>query len=241
MKVALTFDDGYLSHHDIVMPLLLERGFGGSFYITGDMISSPPRVPSIVKGAERTVYTYFMTWPEVKAMHDAGFEMGSHLKKHVDMTLCDDKELHEFTFELHRDFSEYRIPHPETLSYPGFHVDDRVKEFLSTHGYRYARSGCEKSIPFDDFQSGAKAVEFDGSDPMAVNCSVIFGDRYKPAAFERDLPMFDGDLVLCFHDIRNDGTALDITVDEFKHVLKVLEEAELQVVALRELEAQAAA
>ena len=60
--VVLTFDDACLSHATFVAPLLKEYGFGGSFYITTAF-------------GFNTRKDWYMTWEQIKAMHDMGFEI----------------------------------------------------------------------------------------------------------------------------------------------------------------------
>ncbi|MEI7902231.1 MAG: polysaccharide deacetylase family protein, partial [bacterium] len=63
--VALTFDDGPLSGYTVVAPILKSFGFNGSFYIC-DFDSF------------RTRKDWYMTWRQMKAMADQGFDIGNH-------------------------------------------------------------------------------------------------------------------------------------------------------------------
>ena len=63
--VVLTFDDSVASHATFVAPLLKKLGFGATFFIT--------------EGFEFTTdQEHYMTWEQIKALHDAGFEIGNH-------------------------------------------------------------------------------------------------------------------------------------------------------------------
>ena len=68
--VVLTFDDACRSHATFVAPLLKEYGFGGSFYITTAF-------------GFKTRKDWYMTWEQIKAMHDMGFEIGNHTFNHA--------------------------------------------------------------------------------------------------------------------------------------------------------------
>ena len=67
--VVLTFDDGNMTDRTFVGPLLKEYGFGGTFFVnkSGGAFGHPER---------------FMTWEDVKWLHDAGFEIGNHTANH---------------------------------------------------------------------------------------------------------------------------------------------------------------
>ncbi len=62
--VVLTFDDSVASHSSFVAPLLKKHGFGATFFIT--------------EGFEFLVdKTHYMTWEQIKALHEQGFEIGN--------------------------------------------------------------------------------------------------------------------------------------------------------------------
>ncbi|WP_438447518.1 polysaccharide deacetylase family protein [Gorillibacterium sp. sgz5001074] len=64
--VVITFDDGYESYYRYGYPLLKKYGFTATnFLVTSYMDSNNPSLP-------------FMTWKQVKEMHDAGFSFYSH-------------------------------------------------------------------------------------------------------------------------------------------------------------------
>lgn len=71
--VVMTFDDGHLSDHEIALPLLREAGASATFFI----------VPAFI-GTEG-----FMQWHHVRALHDAGMEIGSHSLTHPDFRTLD--------------------------------------------------------------------------------------------------------------------------------------------------------
>jgi peptidoglycan/xylan/chitin deacetylase (PgdA/CDA1 family) len=68
--VALTFDDGYMDAYTAALPLLQERGFVATFYIVSGFVGR----------------TGYMGWDELRAMRDAGMEIGSHTVNHPDLT-----------------------------------------------------------------------------------------------------------------------------------------------------------
>ena len=67
--VVLTFDDAVKSHRAYVAPLLKELGFGATFFVTYRWMEDSEN---------------FMTWKEIKEIHDMGFEIGNHSWTHRD-------------------------------------------------------------------------------------------------------------------------------------------------------------
>jgi len=67
--VVLTFDDGPASGYTVVAPILKSLGFNGSFYVC-DFDSF------------KTRKDWYMTWRQMKALADDGFEIGNHTVGH---------------------------------------------------------------------------------------------------------------------------------------------------------------
>ena len=68
--VAITVDDGWIEQYTNILPALQKYGMRATFYI-----------PSTYPVGGR-----FVTWEQVKALRDAGMEIGSHTRTHVDLT-----------------------------------------------------------------------------------------------------------------------------------------------------------
>ncbi len=69
--VVLTFDDGYRDAYEVVFPLLLDYGFTGTFFVLA--------TPSHFESPD------YVTWVQMKEMADAGMEIQSHGRDHVDL------------------------------------------------------------------------------------------------------------------------------------------------------------
>ena len=80
--LALSFDDGHNSDFEIVLPLLQEYGVHGTFFVIPNYVGK--------KG--------YMSWEQIKALGEAGMEIGSHSLSHPYMTnLSKEKLLIELT------------------------------------------------------------------------------------------------------------------------------------------------
>lgn len=70
-SVIITIDDGYRSAYGIAYPILKKYGFTATLFVYTNFIGHS-------NGA--------LTWDQLKAMKDDGFEVGSHTLSHVDLT-----------------------------------------------------------------------------------------------------------------------------------------------------------
>lgn len=87
--VALTFDDGYRSAHEIAYPLLREHGMTATiFVVTGDALESEGRLPALY-GRER------LSWGEIREMHAGGMSFGVHTCTHPDLTRLPDASVRD--------------------------------------------------------------------------------------------------------------------------------------------------
>ena len=68
--VALTFDDGYADAFSQALPALQAHGMVATFYIVSGFVGQPN----------------YMSWDEIRALHAAGMEIGSHTVTHSDLT-----------------------------------------------------------------------------------------------------------------------------------------------------------
>src|SRR5262245_31163481 len=68
--VVLTFDDSVASHHSVVRPILKRFGFGATFFITEGF-------------SFRTNKQDYMTWAQIRELHEDGFEIGNHTRDHL--------------------------------------------------------------------------------------------------------------------------------------------------------------
>lgn len=80
--VALSFDDGWRSHHDVVLPELIKRKWRASFYLISSRLNHPE----------------YVSVSQVRDMAAAGMDIGSHSHTHPYLTtLPRDKRMEEFS------------------------------------------------------------------------------------------------------------------------------------------------
>ena len=79
-KIGLTFDDGFSSDHDLVLPELKRIKAVATFFIVTDWLETPG----------------YLTKRQVRNLSDAGMQIGSHSKSHPNfLTISDQERLNE--------------------------------------------------------------------------------------------------------------------------------------------------
>ncbi len=123
--VVLTFDDAAKSHFTKAGPLLKELGHGATFFVTEGF-----DFPTNKKD--------YMSWEEIRALHNMGFEIGNHTIDHGAVTAPD---LAGRLRALNKKFAEYKIPKPISFAYPGNAISPAALSILKAEGIRFARRG----------------------------------------------------------------------------------------------------
>lgn len=212
--VVLTFDDSVASHATFVAPLLQKYGFGATFFIT--------------EGFEFLVdKKNYMTWKQIKALHDAGFEIGNHTRRHAAVTKQTPETFIADVAHIEAQCEANGIPRPNTFCYPGYRTSDVAATLLRERGYRLARAGGSRAFDpaVDDPLLLPQA--FDGKPESTLQ-------QFKEAVAKAR----DGKIaVMTFHgvpDIKHPWVNTDPA--KFESYMEHLKEEGCRVVALRELE-----
>ena len=144
--VALTFDDGFGSMWENVLPLLQEFDFRATFFIVpgyvgktiwGDPVTrtwswkeepQPGRIPFPM-----------MTWEQIARMREAGMEIGSHTLSHPNLTDLSEEEARKEIRDS-KEVLEEKLGIPvQGFCYPRGCQNEVLAELVQECGYRY---GC---------------------------------------------------------------------------------------------------
>lgn len=211
--VVLTFDDSVASHATFVAPLLKRHGFGATFYITEGFEFLQDK-------------THYLTWAQIKAMHEAGFEIGNHTRAHKGVHGQKPAEIAADLEHIERRCAEHGIPKPTTFSYPGYATSPAATVVLRERGYRFARAG------------GARVFDPAKDDPLTL--PQVFDGKPDStlAQFKAAIAQArDGKVaVITFHgvpDIKHPWVNTDPA--KFEAYVAALKEAGCQVIAMRDL------
>ncbi|HWH56237.1 MAG TPA: polysaccharide deacetylase family protein [Terriglobales bacterium] len=119
-SVALTFDDGCETDHAVAAPMLRNMGFNATLFIVAGFVGM----------------RHFLTRSQLRELHEAGFEIGSHSMNHRHLTDLSDEEL---TRELResKDALEQIIGAAVlNMSCPNGRWNARVARFAKDIGYQ---------------------------------------------------------------------------------------------------------
>ncbi len=211
--VVLTFDDSVASHATFVAPLLKKHGFGATFYITEGFEFLQDK-------------THYLTWTQIKAMHEAGFEIGNHTKAHKAVSGQKPADIAADLEHIERRCAEHGIPKPTTFSYPGYATSPAATEVLRSRGYILARAG------------GARAFDPAKDDPLTLPQAFDSKPDSTMEQFKAAIAQArDGKIaVLTFHgvpDIKHPWVNTDPV--KFAAYMQALKDSGCKVVALRDL------
>ncbi len=221
--VVLTFDDSAQSHATIAGPLLKRYGFGATFFVTeGFDFSNNKRD--------------YMTWEEIRQLHEDGFEIGNHTRDHLAITEAAVGRLAEQLEAIASQCETHGIPRPVTFAWPGNATTPRAYEILADHGILFARRGGAPEKPYE----GGEGFAFEpGRDHPLLLPSA--GDARPDWTLENFVKAVDqardGRIaILQFHGVPD--TAHDwvsSTQPNFEAYLRYLHTEGYRVIALRDL------
>jgi peptidoglycan/xylan/chitin deacetylase (PgdA/CDA1 family) len=137
--VAVTFDDAYRSTLTHAAPILASIGLPGTVFVPTDFVER--REPMSWPGIDSWGTTQYvdelvcLTWDELAALREAGWEVGSHTRSHPCLTELDDGPLHEELMES-RSLLVDRLGRCASLALPYGDGDERVVRVARDAGYR---------------------------------------------------------------------------------------------------------
>ncbi len=201
--VVLTFDDGPASGYTVVAPILKSLGFGGSFYVC-DFDSF------------RNRKDWYMTWRQMRAMHDAGFEIGNHTTGHAGGA-----NIGAF-LSMDDDLQANGVPKCTTIAWPLCVVNTKTYPNLTANGYIFGRGG--------HFRPYRPTVD----NPFDIPCLVAGTmEEFVKSVRQANKGKI---VVIIYHgvpDIEHPAVSLDPAI--FKRQMQYLKDNNYKVIALRDL------
>lgn len=118
-EILLTFDDGEMSNCTIALPLLMDVGFTGHFFLI----------------AKRIGKEGYMGWKEIRQLHEAGMVIGSHGFSHEILTSLLDSQIEE-ELSASKKYLERNLGiQVESLSIPRGFCNDKILRMAKEAGY----------------------------------------------------------------------------------------------------------
>jgi len=145
-SVCITFDDGCETDLLCAAPLLKERSFGATFYVTIGYLGQ--------KG--------YLTERRVRDLHEMGFEIGCHSMTHPYLTDVNDVQLRQETAGANERLEQICGSRVEHFSCPGGRWNARVADAVRNAGFRTMATS----------QTGINKAN---TDPFALNRVAVLG------------------------------------------------------------------
>lgn len=221
--VVLTFDDSSKSHYTVVRPLLLKYGFGATFFITEGWDFSSNKKD-------------YMSWDEIRQLHQDGFDIGNHTKDHLAITDATFDRLSEQLTSIEQRCDEYGIPKPVTFAWPGNARTPKAFPILREHGILFARRGGEPEFPYEQ----GRGVAFSpGEDhPFLLPSAGDARPNWELEDFVRAVKQAkEGRIaILQFHGVPDTAHSwVSSSVDRFEGYLRYLAIEGYSVISLRDM------
>jgi len=147
--LCITFDDGYLDNRTLAAPILEKHGLPACFFVSSGLVGST-RVP--FWDADMGIDSKWMSWSDVHALVEMGFEVGAHTVNHVDLgEVHGDKARQEIADSRTRMEAELGIPVP-WFSFPYGGRDQVTAEkraIVSELGFRASLSAYGGAVRRD--------------------------------------------------------------------------------------------
>lgn len=211
---VLTFDDGVVSHATYVGPRLKELGYPATFFVC----EFPPDF------ADKTKY---MTWEQIRGLHEQGFEIGSHTWHHTHVDKVDAAGLYKELAWVEDKFHSLGIPKPVSFAYPAYGTNPKAVAVLKERGYRFARTGGKPEFvhPYDPAKD----------DPLLMP-SFTSGEDKTPVMDGLAQARRGQVIVITVHGVPDTAHPWVTTPrDVFEGYLSYLREKQFTVLAMRDL------
>lgn len=222
--VVLTFDDSAKSHSTVVRPILLQYGFGATFFVTEGFDFKENK-------------KNYMTWEQIRELHEDGFEIGNHTRDHLGITDKTVSRLHEQLEGIERQCQAYGIPKPVTFAWPGNAMTPAAFDILREHGIVFARRGGAPEYPYEEGRGFAYEIAHDH--PLMIPSAGDARPKWTLPDFIRAVKQATNGriAVLQFHGVPD--TAHDwvsSSQQNFEAYMKYLHLEGYKVIALRDLQ-----
>jgi hypothetical protein len=128
----LTFDDGHISNFEFALPILHSRAIKAWFFITVGWTGQK---------------LGYMGWAELRALQDAGQQIGAHGWSHTLLTHCDQPQLQKELLKARLTLEDKLGTSITAMSLPGGRSNQRVLAACREAGYTHVFTSVPKAEP----------------------------------------------------------------------------------------------
>ena len=148
-EVVLTFDDGTLDFWERARPVLDSHGFTATLFVVSGHVGGHSTWDRHLGEPDRPL----MSWEQIRELHAAGYEIGSHTHTHRSLTEVSDDEARD-EFARSRSVLESRLGlAPRFVAYPRGQYTGRHKQLAHRSGYSGA---CAVILGWGDLWRGGR-------------------------------------------------------------------------------------
>ncbi|MCB9384700.1 MAG: polysaccharide deacetylase family protein [Bryobacterales bacterium] len=220
---VLTFDDAVKSHRSFVAPILAQRGFNATFFVTHRWMEDKDN---------------FLDWDEIAELHNMGFEIGNHSWTHIGLSTPRTAALLEPEIALVQNaLAKVGVPNPTSFAWCGNAFGPEAFRELQRLGFRYARRGMQPEQPYGKIAVGP-AYQPERHHPLLIPTT---GEAYPDWTLEHFRRVLDrasaGLVVLQFHGVPDVAhTWVHTPPERFEEYMQELTVRDFEVIAIRDLE-----
>lgn len=222
--VVLTFDDSVKSHFTVVRPILLEFGFGATFFITEGFDFAENK-------------SDYMTWEQIAQLHQDGFEIGNHTRDHMLVRQDSLGRLPEQLEAIREACRRHAIPAPVSFAYPGNAFVEGAFPVLKAEGIRFARRGGTPEFPVESGRGFAYEPGFDH--PLLIPSAGVARPDWTLDEFRQAVEQARAGriAVLQFHGVPDRAHPwVNTEPERFRAFMRYLAEQEYTVISMRQLQ-----
>jgi peptidoglycan/xylan/chitin deacetylase (PgdA/CDA1 family) len=176
-ELVITFDDGYRDNYEFAAPILTRMGLPATFFVVSQFIGTESVAwwDRGLVGPQR-----WMSWEELRWLHDQGFEIGSHTRTHINLGDTSCKEACDEILGSRLDLEEKLSARVELFAYPyggKQNITVANRELIKAAGFRCCCSGyggvnSNGTDPFDIKRIGISPW-FES--PHHLGCEIALG------------------------------------------------------------------
>lgn len=221
--VVLTFDDSVRSHFTVARPVLKKYGFSATFFITEGFNF-------------KTNKKDYMTWEQIRILHQDGFEIGNHTRDHFMVNALNVHRLAEQLKDINERCREHGIPKPVSFAWPGNAFAVEALDVLKSNGFIFARRGGSPEFPYEEGRGCAYEPGFDH--PLLIPTAGDARPDWTLANFKQAIHQAQRGriAVLQFHGVpEGEHDWVNTPKGNFLEYTRYLHENDFTVIAMRDL------
>lgn len=143
--IVITFDDALVAQYSHALPLLRSHGISATFFITSDLIDT----------------RRYLSWAQVRALSDAGMEIGGHSRTHPHLLPLTDPQLQNEVTGDKTNIERELGRGINVFAYPFQEHDARTDAVVQAAGYTIVRDDTKhfrSTVMTNSFDEFLKAI-----------------------------------------------------------------------------------